>query len=330
MTVAAYLVELNAALEARIGRRRRILVEVEDHLREAVAAELERGRSQRDAEAAATAAFGDPVTVAKGFGSDPLARVTRRLVLAGQRLDRWMGQHPWRGAALAASVPSAAYLVAAAVGVVLRGMPVAIIPFWALTPFPLTFLVWGAQARSLRKRSEEGLFARATAARKQGGFAWFYTWWLGLCGILHYHELAGRSDVWNNRFSLPILGLFAAGQALAWSVRYVWQRSAGTSEGEWEERHPWAAALSGYSVSLGFAWLVILASDVGSPLDLRLAVAILVVSFVSVSLLCKGSLSSRKSELVLQYALVTEQRVQESLTRPEVDDPSEEGEDAAR
>ena len=140
-TIAAYLVKFDAALQARLGRRRRIVAEIEDHLREAAAAGLKRGLGR--AEAAAIACFGDPPSVAEGFGADAVARVTTRLVVFGHRLDLWMAQRPWKGAALAASVPAVVYLIASTVGVLFDRLPAYIIPVSALEPFPLTVLIWG-------------------------------------------------------------------------------------------------------------------------------------------------------------------------------------------
>ena len=315
VTIAAYLVEFDAALRARLGRRRRIVVEVEDHLREAATARLERGVSGAEAEAAAIGAFGDPASVAEGFGADPIARITQRLVVVGQGLDEWMGRHPWRGATLAASVPATIYLIAATVGVMFHRMPAVRILVWTLTPFPLTLLIWGRLARSLRARPEPGLWARATAAHKEGNFLFQYQWWLGIAGLSLYHQIVGRDDFWNARYMLSFVGLAVAGGVIIWLLQATVRRWRPAQDGDdWANHHPWAEVLPGYSLAVAFAWLVILASDMRSPLTIRLAVGVVVVLSASLFWLYRGSIASRKARIAFHYALLAEQQTQECLT----------------
>lgn len=63
-----YLDELAGALRVELRRLRRILLEVEDHLRAAAAAHEAAGLAPAAAEAAAIARFGSPARVAAGFG----------------------------------------------------------------------------------------------------------------------------------------------------------------------------------------------------------------------------------------------------------------------
>ncbi len=312
VTIAEYLVEFDAALQARLGRRRRIVVEVQDHLREAAGAGLKQGLTRAEAEAAATSAFGEPTAVAEGFGADALARTTSRLVIVGQSVDAWMAQHPWRGAALAATVPSTMFFIAATVGVILNRMPAYTIPRWALMPFPPTFLFWGGLARGLRKRPEQGLWARATAVRIQGPFQFQYVWSLGVGGLSLYQEMGGGYDVWNGDWSL-LVHLTIAGQVLAWIAGTAirkWRRAA-TGSDEWTSDHPCPDGLPGYSVALPFAWMVILAYDTRSPLSVRLAAAAVVFSFALVFWLYRGSVASAKRRAAFHYALVFEHQRQE-------------------
>lgn len=314
VTIAAYLVEFDAALQARLGRRRRIVVEVEDHLREAATARLDRGVSGAEAEAAAIAAFGDPVSVAEGFGADPLARITQRLVVVGQSLDEWMGRHSWKGAALAASVPAVILLIHATVGVMLYPVPAYVIPLSALTPFFLTFLMWGRLARSLRERPEPGLWARATATHKEGELKWHYQWWLGIFGLSLYHGMAGR-DFWSgHRYWLSFYGVAMAGGVVIWLLRAIARSWHPAQDGDdWANHHPWAEVLPAHSVSLSFAWLVTVASDMRSPLTIRLTVGVMVVFSASLFWLYRGSMASRKALIAFHYALVDEQQTQECL-----------------
>ncbi len=83
---------------------------------------------------------------------------------------------------------------------------------------------------------------------------------------------------------------------------------------EWANHHPWAEVLPGYSVAIAFAWLVILASDMRSPLTIRLAVGVVVVSSASLFWLYRGSIASRKARIAFHYALLAEQQTQECLT----------------
>jgi hypothetical protein len=309
-TIAAYLVEFDAALEARLGRRRRIVLEIEDHLREAAAAGLERGLDPADAEAAAIADFGDPVSVAEAFGGDPVARVTTRLVVVGHRLDVWMAQHPWRGAALAATVPGVFYVIGATGGVLFNRIPAYTIPVSALEPFPLTFLFWGVLARSLRARPERGLWARATAAGKGVLFLCQYYWWLGVGGLTWYHEMVGRRDVWDAGFRHAFLGLVAAGGGLFWLLQaIIRKRNRSTTDGEdWADHHPSAEVIPVCTGALTFAWLVILAFDARSPLSIRLPMAVIVALSASFFWLCRGSISSRKARIVFHDGLMSSEQ----------------------
>lgn len=320
MTIAAYLVEFDAALQARLGRRRRILVEVEDHLQDAATARLKPGENRPEAEAAAIDAFGDPARVAADFGADPLETITTRLTVVGQGLDAWMAQHPWGGAAVAASVPATIYLLAATVGVLLNSMPAYAIPVSALSPFPLTFLVWGGLARSLRGRPEPGLSARATAARKEGLFQFQYQWWFGFAGVSLYRGLTGARDAWNRLDLLAFVGLTAAGGIVVWLAQAMVRRwkTSGVDGDQWRNLHPWSNAVPGYSVAFAFAWLVILASDVRSPLTVRLAIGVVVVLSAFLIWLYRGSVSSRRARIAFHYALAAEEQPQEwvALIRP--------------
>jgi uncharacterized membrane protein len=77
--IADYLDELSALLPR--ASRRRILAEVESHLRDAVAARCARGEHLGEAELAAAARFGDPAEVARQFNA-----VQRRPRAIGRRV----------------------------------------------------------------------------------------------------------------------------------------------------------------------------------------------------------------------------------------------------
>ncbi|MBD0349218.1 MAG: hypothetical protein ICV59_08700 [Thermoleophilia bacterium] len=80
--IEPFLRQLADALPGDRRARRRILVEVEDHLRTAAAEAERRGLSRDEAEAEAVRRFGDVRTVAAGFGPLALATALRRAALA--------------------------------------------------------------------------------------------------------------------------------------------------------------------------------------------------------------------------------------------------------
>ncbi|MGB9370178.1 MAG: hypothetical protein WCE79_29635 [Xanthobacteraceae bacterium] len=78
--IASYLAELSGALSFDRRLARRVAREVDDHLREAVAADPSEDRA--DVERRAIASFGDPQALAMQFASVSLARRTRRASIA--------------------------------------------------------------------------------------------------------------------------------------------------------------------------------------------------------------------------------------------------------
>lgn len=76
--VAGYLAELGPLLERRA--RRRVLVEVESHLLDAVAAARARGEDAEAAERDAIARFGPPAALARQFNAARRARRPRAVV----------------------------------------------------------------------------------------------------------------------------------------------------------------------------------------------------------------------------------------------------------
>ncbi len=221
-----------------------------------------------------------------------------------------MAQHPWRGAALSASLPAVLYVIGATVGVLSNRIPAYIIPVSALEPFPVTFLVWGVVARSLRTRPEAGLWARATAAGKESLLLIPYLWWLGVAGLSFYHEMVGRRDIWDARFFHAFVGLAAAGGGLIWLLQaMVRRRNRTTTDGEgWADHHPWAEVIPGHSVALTFAWLVILAVDASSPLSIRLPIAGIVATSATLFWLYRGAISSRKARIAFHDALMSSEQ----------------------
>lgn len=94
--IASFLEVFAGRLAVAPARRRRILGEVEDHLRDAAEAHMANGSSAADAEHLAIADFGPPVTAADLFGADLIGLAYRFLLgLRPHRLN------PTRAAAFA-------------------------------------------------------------------------------------------------------------------------------------------------------------------------------------------------------------------------------------
>jgi hypothetical protein len=101
---SSWLAEAQAALRGPRRARRRLLLELEAHLEDAVAAEVNAGASPSEAEAAAVERMGSPTVLAAGWNADVSSR-------------RWAA----RGRVLLAAAAVAA--VAAPVGLAQRGSP---------------------------------------------------------------------------------------------------------------------------------------------------------------------------------------------------------------
>jgi hypothetical protein len=114
-TVWDYLVEFNACLDTGFRSRRRIFLEVSDHLRQRVETERQRGVRRELAEQRAIAVFGSPQEVARGFQRGAAGALDTRLARATRRMDTWAACHP-----LATVVPRIILLalLAAAAGAV--------------------------------------------------------------------------------------------------------------------------------------------------------------------------------------------------------------------
>ncbi len=163
-TIREYLAVFNAALEVGLRSRRRILVEISEHLCQAREEELRRGESEQEAQRRAIATFGSPAEVAAGFGRGLIGSLDRRLAVTARRLDVWIARHPWGGAVLRAAlfVPAAALIagLGLAFGAPDLGQTVAscLVGFGVVWSLHLGALAW-----KLRGRPETGLRARIAA-----------------------------------------------------------------------------------------------------------------------------------------------------------------------
>ncbi len=109
-SIASYLAELNQQLEVRLGRRRRILTEIEDHLLTTTAVAIADGASPSQAERTATTALGTPQEVATTFGRDVLSILDRHLRSLADAADRLERSH--RVGRLARDWPPVASVIA--------------------------------------------------------------------------------------------------------------------------------------------------------------------------------------------------------------------------
>ncbi len=312
-SISRYLVEFNAALETRLGRRRRILAEVEDHLREAVARELERGSGPEEAEAVAIAAFGSPERVAREFGSDPLARLPSQIVTGARRLDEMMARRPWAGASVTAFAVASVYAAMGALGAAFHAPRSRDLLSLSVVMGLLAFVVQGSVARALRGRGEPGLRARWMAWRRSRQarkglsrasspaspfiaarplmmcppFVWLFT---GATFSVY---------VWMTSETEPVLS-----PSCVMCLVLLWVNLLAETLGEvLQTRHPWVAGL-GPSFASACAYLVFLALDAGTPIGLRLGVAVLVVVLAGITWLSVGALQAERSARVVQRALV--------------------------
>ena len=96
--VADYLAAVTAKLAGPAAARVAITDELRDGLMETLDTHQARGRSRKEATAAAIAEFGDPATVAAAFGPELGAVQARRVVAVGHRAAGRAGlDHGGRG-----------------------------------------------------------------------------------------------------------------------------------------------------------------------------------------------------------------------------------------
>jgi len=164
-TVNQYLSALNASLELGIRSRRRILIEIAEHLCETATIEAREGVSPAEAQARAIAALGSPQDVAAGFESDFAGALDKRLALIARGLDAWMARHPWGGAALRTAFILPAVAATVALGAAFdAGRAAALHAAHILVVGAvLSSLYLGFKAWRVRERPEAGLRARLWA-----------------------------------------------------------------------------------------------------------------------------------------------------------------------
>lgn len=275
-TIRDYLAAFNAALEVGLRSRRRILVEVYDHLCRTAEEELRRGLTEEEAQRRAIAAFGSPEQVAAGFESGFLGLLDRRLAVTATRVDVWIARHPWGGAVLRTALFLPAAALIAGLGLAFAATDLSFgVAGWLVVTAALWSLQLGALARKLRGRPEPGLRARIAAHDPE------------LLG-LHHDPLGGvgATGCW-----MGALGGLAVGAGLSFLLYIVIlilslpptllagalaRNCAGDCETRrwlnFRREHPWWGALVNAAHLPSF--VLALALALPAPLDFRLALAL--------------------------------------------------------
>ena len=194
--VQRYLLEFNDALVAGAGRRERILAEVEEHLRDSVAA-IDSGLAAEAAEAEAVARFGAPAEAAERFGPDPLGWAQR----ASGWFDRWRVAHPWVVAVLTVSQVIAFTLW-------LSGLTSAL-----AVGLPLLVMVTALNL-VLRRRTEPGYRARSVGLSRDRRRLAVALVWIPITAIVVLTEIAHPTTTW---FRAIVLYYLACAAAAYWA-----------------------------------------------------------------------------------------------------------------
>jgi hypothetical protein len=168
--IARYLLELEDALALSPAARARVLVEVEQHLTQAVEERLAGGQDQQVAERSVLRAFGGVAEVAEAFRAE--AGVSAAPFTLLRRLDVWRAEHVGLGALLVAVAVVVAY------GTFVTVIPLLLFPgdrppapHSVLLSSPLPFLGLGflvgqlALGLAVRDRPEQAFSARVRALR---------------------------------------------------------------------------------------------------------------------------------------------------------------------
>ncbi len=306
-TIGEYLADFNAFLEVGFRSRRRIFLEVSDHLWQAVARELEAGASPAVAERRAAAAFGSPEEVARSFEAGLVGALDKRLAVTTRRIHRWMTRHPWGAAVIKAAVVVLILGVVASVGAFVGAND----PLGALWSFLFIGIGWvlcfspqaplrgRLQGRSLAapwRRLEGPAKERAARTRRQYRgpnatrissactYPMVWTW------LIMADETWWGRPVWQPVGVFLFLegGRAAVARATDRAVDLVARRRAratgDASRGPWEAEQRWRAALLEiWSFPLASLALVLLYP---SPLELRGSFAALLVAGTALAAAC--------------------------------------------
>ncbi len=302
-TVREYLADFNAYLEVGLRSRRRIFLEVYDHLWQRIERELREGAGRAVAERRAIAAFGSPEEVARSFHAGLVGALDRRLALSTRRLQVWMAAHRWRAAvtkiALLALASGAAAAVAALAG---ARAPVFVLGLFVAG---VMWMVWLGPHAPLRGR---GFPARAkwpkNAPHDPDFYAAVFTAaFAGPIVIIWITMVDGSSDHFPyGQFVLSmllVLGTYwVVDGATDRAVDRVARRRAPATEdagrGSWEAEHPWRAAFFDIWSALLASFALVLIYP--APLELRGAFAVFlaaVTALLAVGLCLNRSLQEQ-------------------------------------
>ena len=279
-TIGEYLAALNASLEVGLRSRRRIFLEIVDHLSQATQEQVRGGASRQEAERRAIAAFGSPQEVAARFEAGFVGALDRRLALGARWLHRWMTQRPSRVAVVWLALGTVLAVVVGALGTFFGARH----PLLAATAFLAAGTVWALMQIVLPSGRRRLRAAMRDWKLQSTGFFAYPT---GVAYITMVHG-AGPSFTWRLIAAITLVyGLwFLAGWAAERAVRCAARRCAGPTEDDrrqaWSADHPWCAAVSDV-VPLPLGSVALIAVYPG-PVALRVALAVLVAIIAALAI----------------------------------------------
>ena len=159
--LAAYLAEFDRHLVAGLQRRKAVLAEVEDHLRQSADGLESAGLARAAAEQEAAHRFGAPDEAAARLGADVPARIERRVAFCWRRYDRWHARHPWLGT----SVPFLPF-----VGILITTVGAPGAKGWTVSlaaGIVAAYVVFGLQARRVTDLPGPGFSTRLQTWRRE-------------------------------------------------------------------------------------------------------------------------------------------------------------------
>jgi len=284
-TIVGYLADLNECLELGLRSRRRIFLEVVDHLEQAVDRHVRGGATRAVAEQRAIAAFGDPETVARSFESGPLCALDAWLAVNSRLLKGWMARHPWRAFFIKLVVVSVSLVGAAAVTKAMGGENLLhAVPWWLMAS--VVWLLWcspQALLAGLRRRRRS---KPATSSDPFGlvcviGFPTLAALLLALGDPRNQGFFGFGGDAWVGLFvGTWLLVDPVCARALDVALRRRSEPSRAAKEQAWLDDHPVAAAL--FEIwAIPLALLVVVAVH-GGPVGLRATIALLLATATAI------------------------------------------------
>ena len=313
-TLREYLADFNAYLEVGLRSRRRIFLEVSDHLWQRIERELREGASRAVAERRAITAFGSPEEVARSFQAGLVGALDRRLALSTRRLQVWMAAHRWRAAVTKIALLALVLAVAAAVAALTGARyPLVGVSHWLF--IGVVWMVWLSPRAPLRGRHLARIRAwpwrrvKRPAAEPPARTRGYSLETCTLLAVCPYPVVLAWLTIVDGKpyepfWQLLVLVLLFLGfqQGVAWATdravdRVARRRAPATEDagrGSWEAEHPWRAAFFDIWSALLASFALVLIYP--APLELRGAFAVFLVAvtaLVAVGLCLNRSLQEQ-------------------------------------